>query len=196
MTVAVKKDSDSNTIAKPATPPKVKTASTKKPAAKKTASKAAKRPSASKTTPKTTVTTVTTAKTVAKSEETKTPDVASTQNPQTAPLGAPVEALKIPAKAAALTPAVISDEMRKEHLLDEVAKRSGAKRKDVKPIVEAMLEVLGEALGEARDVNLKPLGKIKVARTKQVANGRVIQLRLRQSDMVIKELEDKAEAAE
>ena len=93
-------------------------------------------------------------------------------------------------------PALATEEIRKEHLLDEVAKRSGAKRKDVKPIVEAMLEVLGEALGEARDINLKPLGKIKVARTKQVANGRVINLRLRQSDMVIKELEDKAEAAE
>ena len=86
--------------------------------------------------------------------------------------------------------------MRKEQLLDEVAKRTGAKRKDVKPIVESVLEIMGEAIGDGQELNLKPLGKVKIARTKLVANGRVINLRLRQSDMVIKELEAAKDAAE
>lgn len=116
---------------------------------------------------------------------------------------APVAAPEPTAAAPKVAPVVVTSaaptvmtEMRKEQLLDEVAKRSGAKRKDVKPIVEAALEVMGEALGDGQELNLKPLGKVKIARTKQVANGRVINLRLRQSIQVIKELDETKEAAE
>ena len=111
----------------------------------------------------------------------------------TAPLAAPsplaempkVEPVVLKSKASATS----VEEMRKEQLLDQVAEHTGAKRKDVKPIVEAVLEVMGKAIGDGVELNLKPLGKVKIARTKQVANGRVINLRLRQSEMVIKELE-------
>ncbi len=117
-----------------------------------------------------------------------------------APLAAPsasAEALKVePVVVQSSEPVVGLAEMRKEQLLDEVAKRTGAKRKDVKPVVEAVLEIMGEAIGEGQELNLKPLGKVKIARTKLVANGRVINLRLRQSDMVIKELEGAKEASE
>lgn len=116
---------------------------------------------------------------------------------------APVAAPEPTAAAPKVAPVVVTSaaptvmtEMRKEQLLDEVAKHSGAKRKDVKPIVEAALEVMGEALGDGQELNLKPLGKVKIARTKQVANGRVINLRLRQSIQVIKELDETKEAAE
>ncbi|MCV2891894.1 HU family DNA-binding protein [Lentibacter sp. XHP0401] len=173
----MKQSSTEDKATKAAKPAKATTV--KKAAPKKTAAKAVKAPKA-----------------------VKKPALAGT-GPTLATV-APTAAPEAKAAAPKVTPMVVTSaeptlapaEMRKEQLLDEVAKRSGAKRKDVKPIAEAMLEVLGEALGEARELNLKPLGKIKVARTKLVANGRVIQLRLRQSDMVIKELEDKAEAAE
>jgi DNA-binding protein HU-alpha len=114
----------------------------------------------------------------------------------TPPSPAPCE--PAPSEPAPSEPALdpAQSEMRKEQLLDAVAARSGVKRKDVKPVVEAMLEVLGEALGDARELNLKPLGKLKVARIKRVANGRVIQLRLRQSDMVMKELQTAAQPAD
>ena len=171
-----------------------------KTASKTTAPKKAKATAPKKATPKKTSAKKAAPKTVAKASSLKGTGPEVTPKAASAPLAA-LEPVAAAAKVAPVlvtttAPALATEEMRKEHLLDEVAKRSGAKRKDVKPIVEAMLEVLGEALGEARDINLKPLGKIKVARTKQVANGRVINLRLRQSDMVIKELEDKAEAAE
>ena len=167
-----------------------------KTASKTTAPKKAKATAPKKATPKKTSAKKAAPKTVAKASSLKGTGPEVTPKAASAPLAAPepvAAAAKVaPVLVTTTAPALATEEMRKEHLLDEVAKRSGAKRKDVKPIVEA----LGEALGEARDINLKPLGKIKVARTKQVANGRVINLRLRQSDMVIKELEDKAEAAE
>lgn len=182
MTETIQKPMSTKAATKVAAPKKAKATTPKKATPKKS--------SAKKATPKTT----------AKTTALKGTGPEGTPKAAPAPLAAPEPVAAAPKVAPVLVttaaPALATEEMRKEHLLDEVAKRSGAKRKDVKPIVEAMLEVLGEALGEARDVNLKPLGKIKVARTKLVANGRVINLRLRQSDMVIKELEDKAEAAE
>lgn len=173
-----------------------KTTSTRKTTAR-TASK-----STAKSTPRKTASATGTPakKTPAKTTPTKsaaTKPAAKKKAP--APVAAPEPAAAAPMVAphvvSSATPTVMT-EMRKEQLLDEVAKRSGAKRKDVKPIVEAALEVMGEALGEGQELNLKPLGKVKIARTKQVANGRVINLRLRQSIQVIKELEDSQEAAE
>lgn len=164
------------------TTPKPKKAAPKTTKAKTPTSRARAKPAAS-------------AKAKAAPKSATTPERARSA-PTAAPEASAAAPKVTPVVVRAAEPTVAGPEMRKEQLLDEVAKRSGAKRKDVKPVVEAMLEVLGEALGDARELNLKPLGKVKVARTKLVANGRVIQLRLRQSDMVIKELEGKAEAAE
>ncbi|MDG1067071.1 MAG: HU family DNA-binding protein [Sulfitobacter sp.] len=61
-----------------------------------------------------------------------------------------------------------------------VVDRSGMKKKDVKPIVEAMLAVLGDALAEQREMNLQPLGKLKVQRGKELPDGRALVLKLRQ----------------
>ncbi|MBU2982568.1 HU family DNA-binding protein [Lentibacter algarum] len=135
------------------------------------------------------------ARKAAKKAAPKTPETVAP-----APLSAPSPI----AKAAEVEPVIVTSnapsvgmiEMRKEQLLDEVAERTGAKRKDVKPVVEAVLEVMGRAIGDGQELNLKPFGKVKIARTKQVANGRVINIRLRQSDMVIKELEGDKQAAE
>lgn len=86
-------------------------------------------------------------------------------------------------------PKVVTDEkpvsldpaMRKKDLIDAVTLRSGIKRKDAKPVVEAMLAVLGEAIADGRELNLQPLGKVKINRTKLASNGRVITVRVRQS---------------
>ncbi|MCO4839879.1 MAG: HU family DNA-binding protein [Rhodobacteraceae bacterium] len=71
--------------------------------------------------------------------------------------------------------------MRKKELIDLVVERSGLKKKDAKPIVEATLAILGEALAEARELNLQPLGKVKVRREKLMPNGRVLVTKIRQS---------------
>ncbi len=78
-------------------------------------------------------------------------------------------------------PVVSGPVMRKKELIDLVVERSGLKKKDAKPIVEATLAILGEALAEARELNLQPLGKVKVRREKLMPNGRVLVTKIRQS---------------
>ena len=78
-------------------------------------------------------------------------------------------------------PVVSGPEMRKKELIDLVVERSGIKKKDAKPVVEATLAVLGEALADARELNLQPLGKVMVRREKEMPNGRVLVTKIRQS---------------
>ncbi|SLN47913.1 Integration host factor subunit alpha [Pseudooceanicola marinus] len=85
--------------------------------------------------------------------------------------------------------------LKKKELIDRVVARSGLKKKDTKPVVEALLTVLGETLSEGREANLQPLGKIKVTRSKDLANGRVMTARIRQSGPALAEL-DQATAIE
>lgn len=84
-------------------------------------------------------------------------------------------------------------EMKKKELIDKVVLRSGIKKKDAKPVVEAMLAVLGETLGDGRALNLQPLGKVKINRMKQVAKDRVIICKIRQSGRVISDAEKSTE---
>ena len=78
-------------------------------------------------------------------------------------------------------PVVLGPVMRKPELIDAVVAKSGMKKKDVKPVIEATLAILGSALQDARELNLQPLGKIKVNREKKLPNGKVLIARIRQS---------------
>jgi DNA-binding protein HU-alpha len=78
-------------------------------------------------------------------------------------------------------PVVSEPDLRKRELIDLVVERSGIKKKDAKPVVEAMLEVLGETLAEGRELNLQPLGKLRINRVQERGNGRVMICRVRQS---------------
>lgn len=75
---------------------------------------------------------------------------------------------------------IVGPMLRKKELIDTVVERSGRKKKDVKPVVEAMLAVLGEALEDHRELNLQPLGKLKVRREKVMPNGRMLTAKIRQ----------------
>jgi len=74
--------------------------------------------------------------------------------------------------------------MRKKELIDLVVERSGIKKKDAKPVVEAMLAVLGETIGGGRELNLQPLGKLRINRSQERSNGRIIICKLRQSTVI------------
>ncbi|MFN3208893.1 MAG: HU family DNA-binding protein [Roseovarius sp.] len=76
---------------------------------------------------------------------------------------------------------LVTSELKKPELLRLVADRADLNKNKVKPVVEAMLEVLGEALAEGRELNLKPFGKIKINRQKDVGNARVTVAKIRQS---------------
>ena len=72
-----------------------------------------------------------------------------------------------------------SEEMRKRELFDAVVSRSGVKKRYAKPAVEAALAILGEALEDGRALQLPPLGKVKVQRSKQIDGGTVLSVRVR-----------------
>ncbi len=80
--------------------------------------------------------------------------------------------------AATTAPAT---ELKKSELIAMVVERSGVRKKFAKPAVEAMIEVLGEAIAEGRNLNLQPLGKVLPQRTKETSNARITVARIRQS---------------
>ncbi len=71
--------------------------------------------------------------------------------------------------------------MKKPDLIDRVVARTGMKKKDVKPVVEAAMAILGDALEGGREVNFPELGKVKVNREKELANAKVIICKLRRN---------------
>jgi nucleoid DNA-binding protein len=75
---------------------------------------------------------------------------------------------------------VLGPVLRKKELIEAVVERSGIKKKDAKPVIEAMLAVMGTALAQNREVNLPDLGRIKIRREKQLANGRMMVAKIRQ----------------
>ncbi len=79
------------------------------------------------------------------------------------------------------SPVVSAPEMKKKELIEAAVERAGVKKKDAKPAIEAALAILGEALSDGRDLNLQPLGKIKVQKTKELSNGTVMNVRIRRS---------------
>ncbi|MEP5153980.1 HU family DNA-binding protein [Planktotalea sp.] len=79
------------------------------------------------------------------------------------------------------SPTVVDPALKKKELVDLVVERSGIKKKDAKPVVEAMLEVLGEALSDGRELNLQPMGKLKINRAKDVQGAKVLVAKIRQS---------------
>lgn len=116
----------------------------------------------------------------------KTAEVKGTRSAPVSVLdgSAPAPAAKPAAEPSVVEAAqsvILGPVMRKKELIDAVVERSGIKKKDAKPVVEAMLAVLGDALAEKRELNLQPLGRVMVRREKQMANGRMLVTKIRQA---------------
>jgi len=80
-------------------------------------------------------------------------------------------------------PAIAEPDLKKSELVDAVVARSGIKKKDAKPVVEAMMAVLGDAIASGREFNLQPMGKLRINRVEDKNNGRVIICRIRQANV-------------
>jgi len=94
-------------------------------------------------------------------------------------------------------PNLTEPELKKPELINVIVERTGMKKKDVKPVVEAMLGVLGETLSRGQEMNLQPFGRIKVNNTKELAKAQVHSVRVRQSKAAIGDAEtDLPDAAE
>lgn len=126
----------------------------------------------------------TTSRDTSRPKKTKTPKPVRAKTPPRPPLAKA-------AKSAGPRPGMVTDaslspgegtdnELKKQELLAMVVDRADVKKKTAKPVVEAVLAILGEALAEGREFNLQPLGKFKHNRTKDSANARVIIGKIRQ----------------
>lgn len=91
-------------------------------------------------------------------------------------------ASKTPEVVVNETPTVTAPELKKKELIATVVARSGVKKRDAKPVIEAMLAVLGETIAEGRELNLAPMGKMKITRMKKTTKAHVITARLRRNE--------------
>ncbi len=64
--------------------------------------------------------------------------------------------------------------VKKPELLDAVVARTNLKKRNVKPVVEAALAVIVDALREGAEVNLPPLGKLRVVKSKDLESGATV----------------------
>ena len=72
------------------------------------------------------------------------------------------------------------DIIKKPEFLNRVMAKTTVKKRDAKPAVEAALAVLAEALAAGEELNLQPLGKLKVLKSKSTqAGGKVFTVKLR-----------------
>jgi DNA-binding protein HU-alpha len=89
-------------------------------------------------------------------------------------------------------PVVAGPVLRKKDFIDRAVERSGLKKKDVKPAIEAALAVMAEALDQGEELVLQPLGKVKIVRQKDLTNGKVMTARIRMN----KAADDDSDTAE
>lgn len=128
-------------------------------------------------------------------QETAAAQTTAEQTPETASADAPAPTQSETPDTTAAAPA---GGLRKKELIDRVVALSGMKKKDVKPVVEAMLAVLGDALSCEEQMMLQPMGKVMIKRRKEVQNGEVLELRIRRSTKTVENdgTDPLAEAAE
>ena len=115
---------------------------------------------------------------VAKKAAVKKAAVKKTVAKKTAVNKAPVR--KTPIKAAAKPSITAPDTaLNKKQLIERVVERSGIKKKDAKPAIEATLAILGEALEAGEEMNLQPLGKVMIKREIDKPNAHIFICRIR-----------------
>lgn len=73
--------------------------------------------------------------------------------------------------------------LKKKDLIDQVLAKTGAKKKQVKDIVEATLSVLGDALSKGAMLNLPPFGKAKVSRPQVEGTSNAMTVKLRRTSV-------------
>ena len=71
--------------------------------------------------------------------------------------------------------------LRKKEFVERVTTLSGHKKQDVREITEAVLAVLGDALSKGEELNLPPLGKVKVNRQRDLTSGEMMIIKLRRA---------------
>jgi len=95
-----------------------------------------------------------------------------------APPSAPIAA---PAVVNAPQAVVMGPAMRKKQIIDAVVERSGLKKRDVKPVLDHLLAVMGDALAEGKELVVPPMGRIKTHKKKQAAKKTIFFAKIHQN---------------
>ena len=98
--------------------------------------------------------------------------------------GAPVTGMPNVVVVETVKTVVADAPIKKPELIERVMAETGMKKKDVKPVVEAMLAVLGRALVGGEELTVPPLGKLMINRSKEVSNATIINIKLRHPNAV------------
>ncbi len=69
--------------------------------------------------------------------------------------------------------------LQKRQLVAHVVRRTGLRSSDIKPVVEATLAELGDAIAAGMTLALPPLGRGRVSRRLDPSGAEIITLRLR-----------------
>lgn len=127
--------------------------------------------------------------------------VAATAPSATAPTTAALAAKPTSAPAMVEKPTVsgvtLPDvAMTKKLLLEQVSAKAGVRKAQARPIVEAMLDVLGAALVRGETLKLQPMGVMKVTRQKEIEQADIVVCKLRRKKSQEGDNDPLAEAAE
>ena len=87
------------------------------------------------------------------------------------------------------------EKVNKGDFVDRVVERSGLKRRDVKPAVEAMFEEFAELLLKGEDLVAPPLGKLRVAKVKELPDAKLYTMKIRIEEAKVEALETPLETA-
>jgi hypothetical protein len=118
--------------------------------------------------------------------------------PANRPAGGAKTGAAAEAKAARVAKASKDGSMRTLELVDAIAPNITVSRKDIRAALDAAFKVMGEALAEGKMLNLPPLGKMSVKRTKTGDKSDIVMLKLRRAKAGVKvpgQGKTKAEAA-
>ena len=75
--------------------------------------------------------------------------------------------------------------VRRKELLNRVSTATGLRPNKIKPVMDAVLRELGEALAKGESLNIPPMGKLSVNRTKETENADIIVAKLRRSKNMV-----------
>jgi hypothetical protein len=70
-------------------------------------------------------------------------------------------------------------ELTKKELVERLVRDTDMKKGDARRALEAVLGVFREALAEGANISAAPLGKVKIARTKETATGQLVVCRVK-----------------
>lgn len=87
----------------------------------------------------------------------------------------------VPATVAVPEPAASAVTLGRKDLLEQVRLASGAKKKDVRTIVEATLALMGDALSRGEVLHLPPFGVARVTRGLDSGGAKSLVVKLRRA---------------